>query len=287
MSENGSWVTTPAGEALQAKLNSPQTVAALTRLLDRIDTLEQTVNSLATVVEQGPGMMSMVTDMADDAFRSASSSGVDIDARLRTALSIAEKLTAPGIADKLDQLLTLVEQGPGMLSMVTDMADDTFRQAAANGVDIDGRLRAALEIAEKLTAPHMVERLSRTIDLAEQGPGMIAMAVDMVDEAYGQANAAGFNLEQFIKQGAGVTTKMAILLDSEEFKALMESGVLDPKAVQVIGNAGQAMVASQEKPIEKIGLFGLMRALGDPDLQQALGFLTAFGKEFGRTMKNQ
>ena len=47
--ENGQSVNGTA--VLQQKLNDPNTVAALTRLLDRIDSLEQTVNTLATTIE--------------------------------------------------------------------------------------------------------------------------------------------------------------------------------------------------------------------------------------------
>ncbi|MCA9993928.1 MAG: hypothetical protein KDE29_23270, partial [Anaerolineales bacterium] len=68
---------------LQQRLNDPQTAAALTRLLDRIDTLEQTVNTLARLLEQGPGLVSIAADSVDDAFRQATAAGVDVDARLR------------------------------------------------------------------------------------------------------------------------------------------------------------------------------------------------------------
>ena len=327
---------------LQQRLNDPQTAAALTRLLDRIDTLEQTVNTLArlleqgpglvsmatdtvddafrqaaaagvdvdarlraalqmaekltapdmvekldrllTVVDQAPGLVSMATDTVDDAFRQAAAAGVDVDARLRAALQMAEKLTAPDMVEKLDRLLTLVDQAPGLISMTTDMADDAFRQAAARGVDVDARLRAALQIAEKLTAPDMVERLNRLLGLVEQGPGLMAMVVDMVDEGYRQAVAAGFDPELFVRQGVNVTTRMAVLLDSNEVNALLDSGILEPKTLRVIGSAGRALAETQVQPREKVGMLGLLRALGDPDVQQALGFLVTFGREFGRTL---
>ena len=269
---------------LQQRLNDPQTAAALTRLLDRIDTLEQTVNTLARLLEQGPGLVSIAADSVDDAFRQATAAGVDVDARLRAALQMAEKLTAPDMVAKLDRLLTLVDQAPGLVSMATDTVDDAFRQAAAAGVDVDARLRAALQIAEKLTAPDMMERLNRLLGLVAQGPGLTAMVVDMVDEGYRQAVAAGFDPELFVRQGVHVTTRMAVLLDSNEVNALLDSGILEPKTLRVIGGAGRALAETQAQPREKVGMLGLLRALGDPDVQQALGFLVTFGREFGRTM---
>lgn len=86
---------------LQQRLHDPQTVAALTRLLDGIDTLEQTVNTLTRLLEQGAGLVSMATDTVAAAFRQAAAAGVDVAARLRAALQMAEKLTAPDCLNKV------------------------------------------------------------------------------------------------------------------------------------------------------------------------------------------
>ena len=71
-----------------------------------------------------------------------------------------------------DRLLTLVDQAPGLVSMATDTVDDAFPGRCRGRVDVDARLRAALQIAEKLTAPDMMERLNRLLlGLVAQGPG--------------------------------------------------------------------------------------------------------------------
>jgi hypothetical protein len=207
---------------LQARLNEPQTVAALTRLLDRIESLEHTVNTLADLAEQGPGMAGMVGDMADEAVRRAAARGVDVEERLKVALELAEKLTAPEMVTKLDQLLEMADQAPLMAAMVADMADETVRRAAANGIDIEERLRSGLAVAEKLTAPEM----------------------------------------------------------TEAFKTL-----LDPQVVAVLNKTGIALNQSLQKQPEKLGLMGMLRAMGDSDVQQALGFLMGFARHFGQTMR--
>jgi uncharacterized protein YjgD (DUF1641 family) len=35
-----------------------------------------------------------------------------------------------------------------------------------------------------------------------------------------------------------------------------------------------------------VGLWGLFKALRDPDTRRALGFLTSFGKHFGRKLQS-
>ena len=330
---------------LQARLNEPQTAAALNRLLDRIETLEQTVGRLADVLEQAPGMVAMVGDMADETVRQAAargvnveerlktalalaerltaeetavklnqlldladqlpgtlammgdmmdetvrraaSNGVDIEARLRAGLTMAEKLTAPEMVAKLDQLLAMADQAPGMVAMMGDMVDETVRRAASNGVDIEARLRAGLTMAEKLTAPEMMAKLDQLLAMADQAPGMIAMMGDIVDESIRRAGESGINIEAMVRQGARAGAKFSALMESEEFDALMESGILDPEAVASVGKVGRALIASQQQPLEPVGLFGLLSAMRDPNMQRALGFLATFGAEFGKQINNK
>ena len=270
---------------LQAKLNEPQTVAALTRLLDRIESLEQTVNTLADLVQQGPGMAAMVGDMVDETVRSAAARGVDVEQRLQTALTLAEKLTAPEMVDKLDRLLTLADEAPGMAAMVGDMMDETVRSAAARGVDIEARLRAGLAIAEKLTAPEMVAKLDQLLTFANEAPGLVAMVGDMVDET-----AVSLDLESRLRMGLQIAEKATqpanLAQLGEMFEVLLEaeSGMLSPEAVRTLGSMAQSMVAAKSDPREKVGLFALLRSLNDPDIQNALGFLLNFGKRFGRSL---
>ncbi|MCA9901581.1 MAG: DUF1641 domain-containing protein [Anaerolineales bacterium] len=270
---------------LQAKLNEPQTVAALTRLLDRIESLEQTVNTLADLVTQGPGMAAMVGDMVDETVRSAAARGVDVEQRLQTALTLAEKLTAPAMVDKLDRLLALADEAPGMAAMVGDMVDETVRSAAARGVDIEARLRAGLAIAEKLTAPDMVAKLDQLLAFANEAPGLVAMVGDMVDET-----AVTLDLESRLKMGLQIAEKATqpanLAQLGEMFEVLLEaeSGMLSPDAVRTLGSMAQSMVAAKSDPRPKVGLLALLRSLNDPDIQNTLGFLLNFGKRFGRSL---
>lgn len=339
--DNGQQINGTA--VLQAKLNDPDTVAALTRLLDRLDSIEETVDKLTTAVEHAPAFVSMATDTVDDAYRQAAEQGIDLDERIRLALSLAERMTTPEMVEQLDRFLTLVEQAPGLAAMVTDTVDDAYRTAQANGINIDERLRmslalveklttpemierldrlvaladqapglismvtdtiddaymtslaygvdpdarmrAALEMAEKLTAPDMLAKLDRLIELANNGPGIMAMVVDTIDDAYRQATLAGFNPEQLVQQGMLVTSRMAELLESGEINALFDSGVIDPKAVEVVGGAAQALVKSRSQPVPQMGFFAMLKTMRDPDVQRALGFLTLFGKEFGKNLQ--
>ena len=276
----------PAAEALQARLRDEHTLEVINRLLDRIDSLEKTVTRLTELVEQGPGMVSMLTDMADDALAQAKARGIEMEERLRNALHLAERLTAPDLVAKLDQVLTLINQAPGLASMVTDIVDENFRMAAQRGVNVDERLRAGLSLAEQLTDPAMVDKLQGLMGMAQQSSGLIAMAMDIFDESYRKAIDQGVDLERLLSNATSVTKRLSSLLDSPEYQALMDSGILAPETLSTVSGLGQALVESRRVPPHKTSLFGLMRSLGDPDVQRALAFLTDFARAFGQKLKN-
>lgn len=344
METNGSpsWTKTEAGKHLQERLSDERTLASLDHLLERIGTLEQAVDRLATLMEQGPGLVSMAADTVDETYRQATARGVDLEQRLSNAAHLAEKLTAPETIERIEGMLAAADKLPGMVSMAADVVDETYRQAAEKGVDIEQRLGAALEIAEKLTAPETVEkvnallaladqapvmismaadamdeeiqhacargvnidkrlgtalrlteritdpkmeeRLNTLFDISDQMPGMVAMTVDILDEGYRKAVAQGLDLETLAAQGTFALKQMVELLTSEEFRALMSSGVLSPQTLNVLSQAGDALNESQQQEHKKVGLFGTLRALSDSDRKRALGFVMTFMKNFGKKL---
>lgn len=253
MNNNGTdhgWTATVPGQHIQQQLQQERTLEALNKILQRVETLENAVERLAQVMEQGPGMVSMMADMADESYKQAAARGVDVQERLGIALQLAEKLTEPKMVEQLNGLLALGEQAPGLSAMVADMVDEGYRQAAHRGIDINERLSLSLQAAERLTSPAMLNSLNQLISLSEQAPGLVAMAMDVVDTEYR-------NLSQQI----------------------------DLPALSKLGSAlTQATAEAANAPTEKMGLFGLMKALGDPDRQKALGFLMNLTKALGKQL---
>jgi len=131
-------------------------------------------------------------------------------------------------------------------------------------------------MAEKVTDPKMEQRLNQMIELSNQMPGLTAMTIDILDEGYRKAAAEGLDLGTLAQQGTFALKQMATLLASDEFQALMSSGILSPKTLTVVSQVGEALNESQDMEYDKIGLFGTMRALKDPDRKRAMGFIMTF-----------
>jgi len=247
---NTAWQETPAGQKVMHTFTEERTLQALEKLLSRIDTLEKAVADLSDVMQRGPGLVAMVGDMVDEGYRKADSQGINIEERLQNALSVAEKLTTPAMVEKLDAVISMTNQMPGMVAMVGDMVDEGYRKADDRGVNIQERLETGLAIAEKLTAPAMAQKLDSMMQLADQAPGLIAMVGDMVDEGMKNAMDKGF----------------------------------DPQSMgETLNIMGLAMTkAKAEPPAKAGGIFGLLRALNDNDRQKGMGFLMNFLKHLGK-----
>jgi hypothetical protein len=131
------------------------------------------------------------------------------------------------------------------------VVDGLYRDARRAGIDGDERLKLGLVALERLTAPEslraitgLTTQLSTLDQLARQAPGFAAMTVDMVDELYAAVGRQGINLEEIAKQGLVAFRNFVALLQSEEVRALIDSRMLDPKTLQVMGAAAAALVCT-------------------------------------------
>jgi uncharacterized protein YjgD (DUF1641 family) len=278
------WYETEAGREVNAHLSEERTLRAIDHLISRIETLEQAVERLAGLMEQGPGLVAMTADMADEVYQRNREKGIVLEERLANALHLAERLTAPEVVAKIESLLALAEQAPGLTAMTIDMADELYRQRDAAGVNLEERLGAGLELLRRLTDPATMAQLHQALDLADQLPGLTAMAVDVLDEGYREAYARGMDLATLGSQGITAMRQVLKLVSSEEFKSLMDSGVLSPETISIVASAGDALVESKQDPVKPRGAFGTLRALGDRDRQKAIGFLMNFLKRWGQQL---
>jgi uncharacterized protein YjgD (DUF1641 family) len=55
--------------------------------------------------------------------------------------------------------------------------------------------------------------------------------------------------------------------------------------LRIIGELGRALTETAAAPPATAGVLGLLKALGQPDVQRALGFLVTFAERFGRRLR--
>ena len=150
--------------------------------------------------------------------------------------------------------------------------------AAATLHTIEARTRAIAEVAEGLRP---------LIALAQQAPAFVAIVMDSLDEAVRTASDKGIDVERGVLNGAEAALRFGATMDAErvrELDALLNSGVLAPATLRMVGELGRALTETAAAPRSTAGVVTLLRALAQPDVQRALGFLVTFAERFGRRL---
>ncbi len=278
--------------------------ASLQRVEARLARLEATLSSLDALMTQAPGLVAMVADMGDEMARAAAQRGVSIEERLPAAIELAETLTEPQTMEALGKLAQsakviepIVSQAPGVAAMAADMLDEWTANAAAQGIDIEARLNAVLGLALKATEPQNLQALDALLDrsdrlvealkMADSLPGLMAMGMDMLDESIAKANAQGLSIPEVGRKLIAAGLGTANLIQRLDVEALINSGIFDPKTLDVVGRAGRAMVDVRQEKDGKAGAWAAFKATRDPDVQRALDFGLRFGRRFGQLLKKQ
>jgi uncharacterized protein YjgD (DUF1641 family) len=133
------------------------------------------------------------------------------------------------------------------------------------------RLESLLGRLERLE-----ERLSPLLDQLEQAPGMLAMLGDMFDEYARRAAKEGISLEESGINLVQLSLKLGQELGPQQAANLIQLlrvAVGNPQLVQVLSKLGEAAAptaAGAPASPAKLGVFGLMRAMKEPSVQQSL-----------------
>lgn len=217
--------------------------------------------------------------------------------------------TLARIEAKLDRLeralgpLSVLAEAPAMAGTALEAIDDVARGQEAN---FDARMRGAVEVLERISRPQTLAMLNRVVDIAESVPGLVATAVDSIDDV---ADPDATDIHGRIEAGVALLGRLTHpdtlktvtgLLDQVTNPAPVETGipVLDAYAsdgmsmeqlaregLQLIGQVVVFMRHAQANGERKVGVLGLLKALRDPNTQRAMGFAMSFLEGFGQALE--
>ena len=202
-------------------------------------------------------------------------------------------------AESLDQALQVAGDLPNLLAIAMDFFDAISRKASQEGIDIEHRATQLMKLIVQVTEPNnmqAIERLVSRLPKLEEGsalldelPNLIATAMDVFDEYASQLKAEGIDLEQSVRQGLHAALYLGGQINEEELDRigyLLKSDVLSEHSVETVGMVGSALSSCRrgtcDQPVPKrVGLFGLLSSIRDPNTQRALSFGLQFAKCFG------
>ena len=279
MSTVDSSAATSPQAALQNRLNDPDVIAGLNRLLDHLDIITMAVESMDEFIGRGDTIADNVADMVSD-------------------LKQAENAPA----------MELIRKTPRMLKTGSELAD------AAETMDVDALTRS--QVLERLTDPETLETLNGLLDrlplaafllqsldeLLHRGDTIADNMADMVhDLKLGQTEQKLALLKQLFDALPKLRAASEALLESDLLGdqlptvldagvAMVESGMMDREILGVLGELGKKSVETYQevasRPIQPVGgLWATLKATKDPDVQKTVGFFFAFAKAFAKHLK--
>ena len=164
--------------------------------------------------------------------------------------------------------------------MMPAVATDGGAAAAASATtlleSVDQRTRSMADLLEPLRP---------LAGLADRAAPLAAMVGDSFDDLMRTAIDSGIDVERGLLNGGAAALRFGAVMDAgkvRDIEALLRSGVLDPAVLHVVAGLGRALAETAASPPAALGPLGLLKALGNPEVQRALGFVVAFAERFGR-----
>lgn len=181
--------------------------------------------------------------------------------------------------ERIEALLTKLEpvldNALPAVATVVDAIDERI-MAAGDGLQLSERAEQALALVERITRPKTLAALQSAVDLAEQAPGVVATIADSVDEL---AARYGDSLQLYNR--------------TQQLGALMEHATRPEVLAQMetllggLSMLAPAVEAANSAPAGRLGLLGLWRAMGDPDVQRAVHRGVEVARAAGKQMNGQ
>lgn len=202
-------------------------------------------------------------------------------------------------AESLDRMLSVAGDIPHLIAIAADFFDAVCRQASQDGIDIEQRATSLVKLLVRVTEPDKMRAIERLVSrlpkleegsaLLEELPNLIATAVDVFDDWAATQKAQGIDLEQSVRQGLHAALYLGGHIRKKELDRigfLLKSEVLSADSVATVSLAGSALSSCHQGPCEhpvakRVGFFGLLGAMRDPNTQRALSFALQFARCFG------
>ena len=214
----------------------------------------------------------------------------DIAQRLERIEGLLDQTLVPTLV----RLERTMKEANHVAATVTDIVDNAAARAAASGVDIDSRVKNVMTLIERLTEPRVasalesildrIDRVKILVEQADELPALIATLADIIDEFLLHAAGQGLDIQSVFKTAVDIMGRLGHLLQSTEFQAILDSGILDPGVVGIVAQLGTSLRNAREEDGDQAGWMALWRASRDPDVQRTLDFTVRFLRHIGRQL---
>jgi hypothetical protein len=180
-----------------------------------------------------------------------------------------------GRLDRLDPTLDALDHFVGRLPVAIDGAVGAIAgmvdQAAEHDIDVEQRMEAGLDIAIKATDPRAMVAISTLLG-----------RVDALERMVGRIDKLELLAAVLDNAPVGrMAEKGASAMQSDAFRHLLDSGLADERGLTLLAATGRAVASVRAETLQPLGLFGMLKAMGDPQVQKASALGLAVAKHLG------
>lgn len=271
-----------AREELMARLERPDTAEALNRLLDRLDVIALVADSAGEFLARSEVIAESVSSSLSELRQIPISAetlglGAKLPGLAHAGLQVADLTSQPGFGPAFGRLLS-----SGLIERLGDEKTIASLHTLLDHLDL-----AAFALT---AADEFLERSEVIADSVAESIHEVTQAESKID--FGKIKEAVTALPALME--VAIEIKRSGLLDHaksmfETLNQLQASGTLAPDTVEVVGGMGAAATSTHKKQeyakYSPKGIFGLLSALKDPNVQATLGFGIAFAHNYGKTLR--
>ena len=148
----------------------------------------------------------------------------------------------------------------------------------------EDRLLETLQRLER-RVEHLDDAIRRLEGATAQIPAVVATVTDIVDGLIERLAARGIDVDDRMRALLRAADQLTSPRALDALASVLSSEILAHQTTEVIGRMGRAIVTAEHES-RPVGAWGLVRALRDPEIQRAAGFLIAMARRFGEELES-
>lgn len=151
----------------------------------------------------------------------------------------------------------------------------------------DAREDRLLETLQRLErrVEHLGDAVRRLEGATAQIPAVVATVTDIVDGVVERLAARGIDVDDRLRALLRAADHLTSPRALDALASVLSSEILAHPTTEVIGRIGRAIVTAEHEA-RPVGMWGLLGALRDPEIQRAAGFLIAMARRFGEELES-
>jgi|TARA_Y100000748_G_scaffold2064_1_gene1817 uncharacterized protein YjgD (DUF1641 family) len=182
------------------------------------------------------------------------------------------------------------------VSILADIIDENFSPSSREGRENLAKVEVLKDLLQELsdeeslqsikTLTKKLKNLTPYIEQIDELENVVSIMTDSLDEIMSHAIAHGLNIEELGENLKKMSGHLIEIIESGALTQLLESGVLDPKSIEIVGALGNSLAISKNHT-KSVGIFGVLSSVYNKDVQRSLGFALNLATHFGRKLNQK